>query len=744
VVKFNKGTEIKMNEIILPKRTNEHVKEDISINFVEGIILQKGWKCQRIGGTEYGIDIDVEIFEKTKPTGMPFRMQVKSTDSLMIEQNYISYDIEIKNLNYLLGHYDPTVFLIYDKKNNKGYWDFVKDIRDELDSRKPDWQKNRKKVRIKIPVTNIFNSQGLGKIKQVIQRYRDRISSAGLMFNTPSTKYKGSTISPSITQQDLKFDRAGLSSKEVEISEEQLKELLGLLDSREPSEIIKLAENLLSSNVCEKNLNLKEKLLAILAKAYADSGNFDRALPMARKSCKINPKNSNALNNLTIILVEKGFVKEAIGMIKRAVKLSPKDANIYNSAGVVYLAKGNNGKALDYFKKALDIDSNLYEAKLNIGFIYRDTGTLDRAEDMFKELTEVWRNFALAPLSLGNVYLMKYELYPNKTLLEKAREAYSIAESTLLALGKETFWLKESWVMFHIGKSALLGWQYQIDESLRELRSIEKESKDDETYNYNMGQLHMLLQDYDLAIDYYQKSLKFRKSKWQRVSSNITESRKLSSLGSAFYKKYEETNDNRCLKEATDCFEKASSKDPNNLSAEINRCVVYLRSNRDKEAKAIFENELRKEKPRRGFHYVKAFYYLKQGNKKGVYFELKEELKIDPNGIEINTILGQFHFDKRDIPESIAYFEKAYASPIAPLTSVAEDIYIGLAQCYWKTKGKGVDYGLRFLLDKCPPFLRRRRRVQEALNVLSKKTPGMKPKRMIIYKPIKLFRLFGR
>lgn len=728
-----------MNRISLPKRTDEHVKEDISINFVRRVILQNGWTCQQRGGTEYGIDIDGEIFEKKNPTGMVFRMQVKSTDSPIIKQNYIYHDIEIKNLNYWQQHTDPIIFVIHGIKSNTAYWNFVGDILRDLNFRKPHWQRNRKSVRVRIPIINILNSKGLDKIKQAIQKYRDNIVSGGLMFNIPSTKFKGDIIYPSINHQDLKFDRAGLSSKEVEISEEHLKKLLILLDSNKTAEIIKLTKNLLSSSMCKKNKNLKEKLLTVLTKAYTDSGDFDRALSAARKSYRINSKSISTLNNLTIILVQKGNVEEAIETINQALKLRLKDANIYNTAGVTYLAKGNSIKALDYFNKALDISPNFYEAKLNIGFIHRDSGRLDDAENTFKELTDVWPNFALAPLSLGNICLMKYELYHNKNFLEKAQEAYFIGERTLLALGKETFWLKESWDILHIGKSALLDWQYKIDESLKELQSIEQKSKNDDTYNYNMGQLHSLIEDYDSAIEYYRKSLQFRKSKWQRISGNITQSRKLASLGAVFYKKYEETKDNRWLNQAIDYLKKALSEDPNNLSAEINRCIAYLRSNRDEEAKAIFEKELRKDKPRPGFHYIKGLYYHNRKNNEGCYSELKEELKVDPDGIEINTMLGQFHFDKGDFPQSIAYFEKAYASPIAPLTSVAEDIYIGLARCYSRTKG--VDYALDFLLNKCPPFLKRKRRVRQVLNVISKKRVGVKPKQIIIFKPVKLFRL---
>lgn len=731
-----------MNEIHLPERTDEHLKGDVSVNFVTGVILEKGWTCQLRGSPEYGIDIDGEIFENRRPTGMVFRIQVKSTDSPMIRQNHISYDVEIKSLNYWQQHTDPIVFVIYNNKSAIAYWDFIRDILQDLRLRKPDWQKNKKSARVKIPVHNILNSGGLDRIKQVIQEHRDSIASSGFMFNSPLTRHEGKTVYPTISRGDLKFHEAGLSSKEVKISEERLKELLVLLDSNKPLEIIKLAENLLLSNVCKKNLGLKEKLLTILTKAHADTGDFDVALSMARESYGINSKAISTLNNLSVILVQKGNVQEAIEIINRALELSSKDANIYNTAGVVYLAKGNTVKALDYFKKALDINSNFYEAKLNIGFIYRDNGTLDLAQDIFKELTEVWPNFALAPLSLGNVYLMKYELCPDKKLLEKAQEAYSVAESTLLALGKETFWLKESWVMLHVGKSALLGWQYRIDESLKELQHIEGESKDDETYNYNMGQLHSLLQNHDLAIDYYRKSLEFKKSKWQRISSNITQSRKLNSLGAVFYKKYEETKDNKWLNQAIDYLEKALSEDPKNLFAEINRCIAYLHSNRDDEAKAIFEKELRKDKPRPGFHYLKALYCLKQKNEKEFYSELKEELRVDPDGIEINTMLGQFHLRRTEFSQSIAYFEKAYASPFAPLTGVAEDIYIGLAHCYWRRKG--VDCALNFLLNGCPPFLRRRRRVQQVFNAISEKSAGVEPKRLIIFRPVKLFRLFQR
>ena len=66
----------------LPQRPRTHVLEIESQKFVKNV-LPSEWVCAE-PLHDYGVDLDVEIVEKTFVTGVHFLMQLKSPDNIII------------------------------------------------------------------------------------------------------------------------------------------------------------------------------------------------------------------------------------------------------------------------------------------------------------------------------------------------------------------------------------------------------------------------------------------------------------------------------------------------------------------------------------------------------------------------------------------------------------------------------------------------------------------------------------
>jgi len=147
----------------LPQKPRQHVLETESRNFVRGIFPSE-WNVADVP-TDYGIDLDIEIVEKTNVTGVHFSMQLKSTDEVKATKDgFISYSCKTSTLRYFLEKIEHVVFLVYDAKKKTGYWIWVKDYLVNDLSKNKKWKKQTTAT-IKIPKSNLFTSKSVEQIK---------------------------------------------------------------------------------------------------------------------------------------------------------------------------------------------------------------------------------------------------------------------------------------------------------------------------------------------------------------------------------------------------------------------------------------------------------------------------------------------------------------------------------------------------------------------------------------------------
>ena len=105
------------------RRTREHVIADLSVNYVERLVLRCGWTVQRLN-PDYGLDLFMRTFDANgEVENGEVWLQVKATDSLKFTQKgtAIPIPLEWRDLLYWLNERFPVVLIVYDAVEECAY-----------------------------------------------------------------------------------------------------------------------------------------------------------------------------------------------------------------------------------------------------------------------------------------------------------------------------------------------------------------------------------------------------------------------------------------------------------------------------------------------------------------------------------------------------------------------------------------------------------------------------------------------
>jgi hypothetical protein len=147
------------------QRTREHVIEDLGFNHVERQILYAGYTVMRYThGNDYGYDGLIQTYRKQGEVD-DFRLhfQLKSTDSIQFlkkKQSFV-FDLSVRDLEYWLRDSMMMILILYDAQRELAY--FI-DIQTYFNENGIEISKNRKFVRVYIPINNIVTAQSFQKI----------------------------------------------------------------------------------------------------------------------------------------------------------------------------------------------------------------------------------------------------------------------------------------------------------------------------------------------------------------------------------------------------------------------------------------------------------------------------------------------------------------------------------------------------------------------------------------------------
>ncbi len=91
---------------------------------------------------------------------------------------------------------------------------------------------------------------------------------------------------------------------------------------------------------------------SVLADLLLDKERLDEAQKHYAEIIKLQPKRSDAWNNLAWLLAQKGNLDDALKHAEQAYSLAPKDPQVMDTFGDILFKKGQNKKAIDILRKA--------------------------------------------------------------------------------------------------------------------------------------------------------------------------------------------------------------------------------------------------------------------------------------------------------------------------------------------------------------------------------------------------------
>ncbi len=100
--------------------------------------------------------------------------------------------------------------------------------------------------------------------------------------------------------------------------------------------------------------------------------NYERAI-------KLDPKYSEAINNLGTIYYAQKSYRRAIGYYKRALRYTPPSASIYSNLGAAYFGRKDYKRATEYYEEALKLDPDVFEHHSTFGTLMQERTVDERA-----------------------------------------------------------------------------------------------------------------------------------------------------------------------------------------------------------------------------------------------------------------------------------------------------------------------------------------------------------------------------
>lgn len=132
-------------------------------------------------------------------------------------------------------------------------------------------------------------------------------------------------------------------------------------------------------------------VLSALAESYHNAGRVDEALTAYRQTFSLlgefaDPRQEiKALNNMAVILMDRGLLAEAEPLLSRLVSKYPDNTNGYINLGHYYTSSGKSEHARNVYRQLLLIAPGMPTALMRLGQLEMDSGRLKQAREFFMQ-----------------------------------------------------------------------------------------------------------------------------------------------------------------------------------------------------------------------------------------------------------------------------------------------------------------------------------------------------------------------
>ncbi|MEO6830220.1 MAG: tetratricopeptide repeat protein, partial [Acidobacteriaceae bacterium] len=387
----------------------------------------------------------------------------------------------------------------------------------------------------------------------------------------------------------------------------------------------------------------RAQFLRLRALIKMNGGELDSALNDMKEALALNPHDPNNLQLDGDLLMKLGRTEDAIALYKQVLAMDPRNRFALTSIGYASRAAGRDVEAERYFRRLAEADPSLYVPYLALGDLYTARGEYKKAQSAYaKGYANAPRN-ALIVAGGMNAAIEAHDLPLAGTWLTRVTAKMETVPHVLRE--------KERYFYFE-GKYA------ESVEIGREAIKVLPRDRDVVVY---LGYDLLALEKYDELLDLTQKYMdafpkdpdipllggyvRRHNGEPQLALNDFTEALKRDpNVVTAYVNRGYVLNDLLQPQAATADFEAALKREPKNGVAHLGLAYAYLQLNRSQAAirqSQLVEKEMGDSKP---IHVIRATAYGREGRLTKAAGEYRAALKFTPNDGTLYLGLGNTLF----------------------------------------------------------------------------------------------------
>jgi len=386
-------------------------------------------------------------------------------------------------------------------------------------------------------------------------------------------------------------------------------------------------------------------------------------------------------------------IADALALLDGCKQGDQEDAGAYFYTGIALAAKGNLVEAVIELEKAVTLDPDSAEYVLGFADILSGVGQWAPAEEIlsfFDQEGKIDQLEAAQLWLLSDLYYRAEKFEPAMKILDRiADQNFEVAavDFRRAQIHMDGSNLDQALVYFRkaaegmpgmapplFGVGVVLRLQSKLEQAKREiLRAVELEPSNVE-FLWQLAEVCLGLNQPQQAIDYLERI--------EQSDNSFLEAYRL--LGDA----YRRLGDPERAEEYLEKFQALSTanQDAAALNEEIQSVIARaeekLEEGQVDEALGLFEEALEKSPDAWLAHNYLAKIYLSSGYPRLAYPHLSEMIRLDPESVEGNYLLGQYWYQQSDFRQARLYAEKARAQypGSGALRNLLGNIYLELGQ----------------------------------------------------------------
>ena len=263
---------------------------------------------------------------------------------------------------------------------------------------------------------------------------------------------------------------------------------------------------------------------------FHNAGDLEKAENIYRKILEVDPKNANVLHLLGFLAYQMDFAEEGLALIKEAISYEPNVFLFHSNLAKVCLKLRDSAQAEAAYRRCLELDS----ADL----------------DIMNDLANLLREKEKGP---GSVSLQEAaELLGEVVIQEPRVPEYQINYGNIL---RDNLQYEDALVCYE--------------------KAMEIDPEFTGAASRNIGLIHCVKEDYELAKKYVNKALKL----------NSKDTAALNNLAQVYVSDHQ-------LDKGIECFQRAIELDANNSLIFLNMGRALMRRRRDEEALEAFQRSM--------------------------------------------------------------------------------------------------------------------------------------------------------